>query len=186
MSVARIAGRYAKSLIDFAQEQGKLETVLGDMNAFKAATENKDLRMMLKSPIINTTKKRNILKAIFGESFDEMTMAFVNIVLTKGREEVLPEICQEFIGQYRKMKNITSATVISASELKEATLDKIKDKIKNEMTQGGEVEVTTKVDPSLLGGFVIEIGDKLYDASVATRLNNLRKEFTGSAYQKTM
>ena len=180
MSVARIAGRYAKSLIDLAQEQGKLETILGDMSAFKTATENKDLHMMLKSPIINTTKKRNILKSLFGESFDEMTMAFVNIVLTKGREEFLPEICQEFVGQYQQIKNITSATVISATALKEDTLEKIKDKIRTEMTDGnGDVQVTTKVDASLLGGFVIEIGDKLYDASVATSLKNLRKEFTG-------
>ncbi len=181
MSVAKIAGRYAKSLIDLAQEQGKLETVIGDMNAFKEATGNKDLHMMLKSPIINTTKKRNILTAIFGESFDEMTMAFVNIVLTKGREEALPEICEEFISQYRKIKNITSATVTSAAALNDETLNKIKNKIRSEMNQnGGEVEIETKVDPSLLGGFVIEIGDKLYDASVATRLKKLRKEFTGS------
>ncbi len=181
MSIARIAGRYAKSLIDLAKEQGKLETILGDMNAFRTATENRDFTLMLKSPIINTTKKRNILKAIFGESFDEMTMAFINIVLTKGREEFLPEICQEFVGQYREMKNITSAIVTSATELQDDTLNKIKDKIRSEMTKGGEVEVTTKVDPSILGGFVIEIGDQLYDASVATRLKNLRKEFTGSA-----
>ena len=181
MSVFKIAGRYAKSLIDLAQEQGKLETVLGDMNSFKAATENRDMLMMLKSPIINTTKKRSILTAVFEESFDEMTMAFVNIVLTKGREEALPEICTEFINQYRSIKNITSATVTSAVALNEETLDKIKNKIRSEMSQsGGEVEVETKVDESLLGGFVIEIGDKLYDASVATRLKKLRKEFTGS------
>ena len=180
MSVAKLAGRYAKSLIDLAQEQGKLETVLGDIQAFKAANENRDMYMMLKSPIINPTKKRSIIKAIFGESFDEMTMAFTNIVLTKGREEYLPEICEEFINQYRGIKNIISATVISATPLKEDTLRKIKDKIRTEMAQDGTVEVETKIDASLLGGFIIEIGDSLYDASVATRLNKLRKEFSGS------
>lgn len=181
MSVAKIAGRYAKSLIDLAKEQGKLETVVGDINAFKEASGNKDLYMMLKSPIINTTKKRSILKEIFGGSFDEMTMAFINIVLTKGREEALPEICNEFVNQYRSMKNITSATVTSAAALTDETLGKIKSKIQTEMSQGGgEVQIETKVDPSLIGGFVIEIGDKLYDASVATRLKKLRKEFTGS------
>ena len=82
MSVAKLAGRYAKSLIDLAQEQGKLETILGDIQAFKAANENRDMYMMLKSPIINPTKKRSIIEAIFEESFDEMTMAFTNIVLT--------------------------------------------------------------------------------------------------------
>ncbi len=180
MSVAKIAGRYAKSLIDLAQEQGKLETILGDIQAFKAANENRDMYMMLKSPIINPTKKRSIIQAIFGESFDEMTMAFTNIVLTKGREEYLPEICEEFISQYKGLKNIISATVVSATPLKEETLSKIQDKIRSEMAQGGTVEIETRIDASLLGGFVIEIGDSLYDASVATRLNKLRKEFTGS------
>ena len=180
MSVAKLAGRYAKSLIDLAQEQGKLETILGDIQAFKAANENRDLYMMLKSPIINPTKKRSIIEAIFEESFDEMTMAFTNIVLTKGREEYLPEICEEFINQYKGLKNIISATVVSATPLKEETLSKIKDKIHSEMTQGGTVEIETRIDASLLGGFVIEIGDSLYDASVVTRLNKLRKEFTGS------
>ena len=180
MSVSKLAGRYAKSLIDLAQEQGKLETILGDIQAFKAANENRDMYMMLKSPIINTTKKSNIITELFGESFDEMTMAFTKIILTKGREEFLPEICDEFINQYRSIKNITNAVVISAAPLKEETLEKIKNKIQSEMAQGGTVEVETKVDPSLLGGFVIEIGDSLYDASVATRLNKLKKEFTGS------
>ena len=64
--------------------------------------------------------------------------------------------------------------------MNEETLSKIKDKIHSEMTQGGTVEIETRIDASLLGGFVIEIGDSLYDASVVTRLNKLRKEFTGS------
>lgn len=176
MSVTKLAGRYAKSLLDLAQEQGKLDTILGDVESFREATKNRDFYLMLKSPIINTTKKRNIIKAIFEERFDKMTMAFTNIVLTKGREQYLPEICEEFVNQYRRLKNITSATVISAAPLKSETLDKIKDKIRSEMTDGGTVEIQTKVDASLLGGFVIEIGDKLYDASVATRLKKLKKE----------
>lgn len=176
MSVTKLAGRYAKSLLDLAREQDKLETILGDVESFKGAINNRDFYLMLKSPIINTTKKRNIIKAIFEGKLDKMTMAFTNIVLTKGREQYLPEICEEFVNQYRRLKNITSATVISAAPLKPETLDKIKDKIRSEMADGGTVEIETKVDTSLLGGFVIEIGDKLYDASVSTRLKKLKKE----------
>ncbi|HFC00517.1 MAG TPA: ATP synthase F1 subunit delta [Phaeodactylibacter sp.] len=176
MSVTKLAGRYAKSLLDLAQEQGKLDTILGDVESFKEATNNRDFYLMLKSPIVNATKKRNIIKAIFEEGFDKMTMAFTDIILTKGREEYLPEICEEFINQYQGLKNITSATVISAAPLKPETLEKIKNKIRSEMTDGGTVEIETKVDASLLGGFVIKIGDKLYDASVASRLKKLKKE----------
>ena len=179
MSVSRIAGRYAKSLLDLAVEQGKLDTILGDVQSFKEATNNRDLFLMLKSPIINTDKKRSVVNAIFGDRLDQLTSAFVNIILTKGREEYLPEICDEFVNQYRGLKNITSATVTSAVALNDATLAKIKSKIMSEMTNGaGEVEVITKVDPALIGGFVIEVGDKLYDASVAHKLGKLRKEFS--------
>ena len=187
MSVSRIAGRYAKSLLDLAQEQGKLDTILQDVQSFKEATTNRDLFLMLKSPIINTDKKRNVVKAIFGDRMDQLTNAFVDIIMTKGREEFLPEICDEFVNQYRGLKNITSATVTSAVELNDATLTKIKNKIMTEMSNGaGEVEVVTKVDPSLIGGFVIEVGDKLYDASVAHKLGKLRKEFAGNDYQSKM
>ena len=187
MSVSRIAGRYAKSLLDLAQEQGKLDTILQDVKSFKEATTNRELFLMLKSPIINTDKKRNVVKAIFGDRMDQLTNAFVDIIMTKGREEFLPEICDEFVNQYRGLKNITSATVTSAVELNDATLTKIKNKIMTEMSNGaGEVEVVTKVDPSLIGGFVIEVGDKLYDASVAHKLGKLRKEFAGNDYQSKM
>ena len=185
MSVSRIAGRYAKSLLDLAQEQGKLDTILADVQSFKEATTNRDLLLMLKSQIINTDKKRSVVSAIFGDRLDQLTNAFIDIIMRKGREQYLPEICDEFVNQYRGLKNITSATVTSAVALNEATLTKIKNKIMSEMTDGaGEVEVITKVDPALIGGFVIEVGDRLYDASVAHKLGKLKKEFAGDgSYQ---
>ena len=146
-----------------------------DLDIKNKSHKRPGLRMTLDYP-----EDWQFFEAIFEESFDEMTMAFTNIVLTKGREEYLPEICEEFINQYKGLKNIISATVVSATPLNEETLSKIKDKIHSEMTQGGTVEIETRIDASLLGGFVIEIGDSLYDASVVTRLNKLRKEFTGS------
>ena len=168
MSVSRIAGRYAKSLLDFAQEQGKVDTILNDVKSFKEATGNRDLYLMLKSPIITTDKKRNVIDAIFGDRMDKVTSTFFNIILTKGREEFIPEICDEFINQYRSTQNITNAKVTSAAPLNEGTLSKIRAKIMSEMGGStGDVEINTVVDPSLIGGFVIEIGDKLYDASVA-------------------
>ena len=182
MSVSRIAGRYAKSLLDLAQEQGKLDTILADVQSFKEATTNRDLLLMLKSPIINTDKKRSVVSAIFGDRLDKLTNAFIDIIMRKGREEYLPEICDEFVNQYRGLKSITSAKVTSAVALNDATLTKIKSKIMSEMANGAkEIELITKVDPSLIGGFVIEVGDRLYDASVAHKLGKLRKEFAGNS-----
>ena len=90
MSVSRIAGRYAKSLLDLAQEQGKLDTILQDVQSFKEATTNRDLFLMLKSPIINTDKKRNVVKAIFGDRMDQLTNAFVDIITVSYTHLTLP------------------------------------------------------------------------------------------------
>ena len=104
MSVSRIAARYAKSLIDLAVEQDKLERIKEDISAFLKATDNRDLYLMLKSPIINPSKKAQVLKALFAEDFDELSMAFFNIILNKNREALLPEIAEEFISQYKNVQ----------------------------------------------------------------------------------
>ena len=186
MSVIRIASRYAKSLLDLAKEQGKLDRVLTDVKTLQSAASNRDLYLMLKSPIINGGKKKQIIDALFADKFDILTMSFMNIVVNKGREDALPEIANEFVTQYKKLNQISTAKVTSAQPLSEAALEKIKAKLLSSNLTSNDVDIVTAVDPSLLGGFVIEIGDKLYDSSVAHKLNKLRKEFTGNAYKSSM
>ncbi len=182
MSVTRIASRYAKSLLDLAVSENNLDNVLNDMSSLNESSKNRDLYMMLKSPIINTKKKKDIVHAIFEESFDKMSMAFMNLILTKGRESYLPEISEEFLKQYKSLKKISEAIVTSAHKLSDEALEKIKGKLLASNLTSESVEITTKIDPSLIGGFIIEIGDKLYDASVAHKLNNLKKGFVGNTY----
>src|SRR5690349_22141032 len=103
----RIASRYAKSLIDLAIEQGKLDRILADMTAFAAATKLRDFALLLKSPIVNADKKEQVIKAIWGGKMDPLTMNFIQIILRKGRESGLDEIANEFIHQYREIKGIS-------------------------------------------------------------------------------
>ena len=182
MSVTRIASRYAKSLLDLAQEQNKLDRVLGDVEAFKKATEQRDFFLLLKSPIVNPDKKATILKEIFSGKFDELTMAFINIVLRKGREGYLPDIVEEFLSQYRALKNISTVKLTTAKEISEASLNAIRQQLKSSSATEANIEIETAVDPSLIGGFVIEFDDKLYDASVAHKLGQLKKQFSGNQY----
>ena len=184
MSVTRIASRYAKSLIDLAQEQGKLDRILEDINAFKKAVGNRDLYLLLKSPIINITKKQQILTAIFEGKFDEMTMAFMRIILGKAREAYLPEIADEFILQYKTINHISTIRLTTAAPLGEGVLANIKAKLLESANTEENVEIETKVDPNLLGGFVIEFDDKLYDASVSHRIEKLKKEFSKNLFVK--
>ncbi len=184
MSVTRIASRYAKSLLDLAQEQGKLERILEDINTLKESVKNRDLYLLFKSPIINGTKKLQIVDALFAGKFDEMTMGFARIVINKGREMHLPEIADEFIQQYKVLKHISTIKVTTATPLGDAALAKIKEQLLNSSATDQEVEIETKVDPSLIGGFVIEFDDQLYDASVVHQMDKLKKEFSKNLYVK--
>ena len=178
MSVTRISARYAKSLLDLAIEQNKLDRILEDVQALKKATGQRDLLLLLKSPIVNPSKKATILKEIFSGKVDELTMAFINLIVAKGRESVLPEIAEEFISQYREMKSISTIKLTTATPWNDAQIEGIRKKILASDDSRKAVEIISSVDPELIGGFVIEMGDQLYDASVAHQLEQLRKEFS--------
>jgi F-type H+-transporting ATPase subunit delta len=181
--MSRVAGRYAKSLMDLAIEQGKLQTVVGDIEQLATAVKNRDLYLMLKSPIINGDKKESVMGILFGESFDNMTMSFINICISKGREELLPEIASDFLAEYKRMRGITEVKLRTATPLSQDAIEAIREKLLTSSTTAKNVEIETVVDPSLIGGYVIEFGDKLYDASVVNKLAVLKKEFAGNLYE---
>jgi len=177
MSVTRIATRYAKSLVDLAKEQNKLDRIKTDIDQFKAAIENRDFEMMLKSPIIKPTKKQQIFDALFKDKFDEMTLAFLGIVLRKNRGENLEGIADSFIDQYQAINKVSTIVLTTATPLEDGALEQIKAKFLESADTSQKIDIKTKVDPALIGGFVVEFDDKLYDASVAHKLDKLRKEF---------
>jgi F-type H+-transporting ATPase subunit delta len=124
------------------------------------------------------------LKLFFSEKFDELTLAFINIILRKGRESYLPEIATEFVEQYKELKDITTVKVTSATPLTAAALERIKTRLANSEATRANIELETAIDKNLIGGFKFEFGDKLYDASVKHQLELLRKELTSNEYLK--
>jgi F-type H+-transporting ATPase subunit delta len=138
--------------------------------------ENRDFAVFLKSPIIHVEKKMEVFNALFEGKVEGETLNFYQLVVQKGREKVLPLIMQHVIEEYKKMKGITTVTITSASEMSEKEFDRISDKLRKSGMASENVEYIQKIDPAIIGGFVIEIGDKLYDASVAGKLKKLRKE----------
>lgn len=175
MSVQRIAGRYAKSLLDLAQEQNKLDRVLEDVKSFQSASKNRDFYLLLKSPIVNARKKLSILDALFLDKYDETTMAFLRILVNKGREPYLPEVAEEFIAQYKKIKHISTVKVTTAQPMTAAALKALKAKLTSSDATAKEVEIETAVNAELIGGFVLELDDKIYDASVAQKLEDVKR-----------
>ena len=180
MSASKIASRYAKSLLDLSLEQGSLEKVMGDISILHEALTVRELVLMLKSPIIHGAKKNQILDSIFSESFEKMTSSFIQIIVKKGREQYLPEIVKSFIDQYRSIKEISGVKLITAVKLSDSIIKSIKEKCLSSTITAKSVEISTEVKPDIIGGFILEIGDKKYDASVANKLNALRKTLTSN------
>ncbi|MES2376242.1 MAG: ATP synthase F1 subunit delta [Bacteroidota bacterium] len=176
MSELTVAARYAKSIIDLSQEQKALEDVKNDMLFFlKTLRANAQLVAVLSNPIISHQKKLAILTALFEDKMNKVTLAFFKLMINKGRGDVLYTTAHEFVNQYDVLKHITQATVVSATTLSEANKAKILAEIKTAV--GGEVFLEAKVDPELIGGFVLTVGDKQVDTSIANNLKKLKKNF---------
>lgn len=176
MSVNRIATRYAKSLLDLARETGRTEAVRDDMETFRSALASRDFVLMLKSPMIHADKKISVMEAIFEGKLSPLSLDFLRICARKGREGLLPEIAGAFEAQYRALKNILSARLVTAAPVDGDLQQVLADRIRQAGLASGEIEWETRVDDKLLGGFVLELGDLRYDASVARQLDQLRKE----------
>lgn len=185
MANYRAAARYAKSFLDLGIEQNLLSQFHDDMTLVDAAMESKELRLLAKSPIIKPSKKTAIFKTIFSDKVSETTMSFFNIIINKGRENLLPEIVDSFLDQYKKHKKITPIKLTTATQVEPKLLEDIKARLLQSVVTQNEVEIETSVDEDLIGGFVIEVGDKLYDASVLHKLNKIKKQFTENKYIKS-
>ncbi|MBD1423569.1 F0F1 ATP synthase subunit delta [Sphingobacterium chuzhouense] len=176
MSIFTVASRYAKSLLDLAQEQGQLDAVKKDMESVVSVLKsNSELLAILKNPIISGDKKRNILAAIFEGKISPTIVSFFYILVNKGRAAILLDIAQEFVREYNEAKGIVKASVTSATALSEANLAELQQIITGEIK--AEVILKNIVDPSLIGGFVVRVGDRQIDASIAGKLNKLEKHF---------
>lgn len=136
--------------------------------------ENKNLLNLFKSPVVQGDKKTNVVKKIFGNIFNPITISFIEIIIRKRREMFLPAVANSFIAQYRNLNGITEAVVKTAIPLDDKKKELI---ISHLATQTGKkIELKQSVDPNLIGGMIVQIGDKLYDASVAGKLKKAKKE----------
>ena len=178
MSVQRIASWYAKSLLDLAIDRNEVDLVLQDMNYVKAALKSRDLFLMIKSPIVSSDKKLSIFRKIFDGKIQKMTSSFFEIMTRKSRENHLPEIVDSFIEQYKAYRQISTVIIKTAVPLSESALNAIKEKLAASPDTMKNLELDVVVDPALLGGFTLEFEGKQYDSSIASKLKELRKQFS--------
>ncbi|TDQ06661.1 ATP synthase F1 subunit delta [Pedobacter metabolipauper] len=177
MSENKAASRYAKSLIDLSNEQNSFEEVKNDMVLLaRIIDENPELEAILKNPIVPLDKKAGILNDLFGSKVQSLTTIYMKLVVAKGRSAILFDTAKAFVAQYNAIKGIVTAEVTSAVELTAANREEIVAIVKREMN-AKEVLIKEKLNDKLIGGFILKVGDKQFDASIASGLNKLKKEF---------
>jgi F-type H+-transporting ATPase subunit delta len=182
MSNPRLAVRYAKSLIDLAQEKNQLDEVFNDMKFLqRICKSSREFIGLLKSPIIQEDKKNKIIGSIITGKVSTTTSLFVKLLATKKRESNLPEIIDSFIEQYNELKGIHKVRLTTAMPLSDELQNTFISKIKT-ANNISNIELHTVVDEKLVGGFVLEMEGKLVDASILRDLKDVKTQFQNNDY----
>ena len=157
---SRAASRYAKSLIELSLEKGELDKVFADMQLIQSVCkDSRDFVTLLQSPVVKADAKEKILKAIFADKVSSITINFLIVIAHK---------------------NILRTIIRSVNGVGESVKKKVSEIVKN--TYNSEVEIIEEHDAKLIGGFVLKVGDKQLDASIKTKLEKLRKDFSDNPY----
>ncbi|MFK7952596.1 MAG: ATP synthase F1 subunit delta [Ekhidna sp.] len=177
MSAGRIAVRYATPIIELAEEKKVIDKVKADMDMFVSiCAEDRDFALMLKSPIISNLKKADILTKIFAGKVQDLTLKAFDVVTKKNRESLLEEIAQAYLELYNTKKGLAKVSVTTSSKIN-AEQKKAFEKLAKEMT-GKDPILNEKVDPEIIGGYVLSLGDTQLDQSVSGQLKDLKLKFS--------
>ncbi|WP_205508685.1 ATP synthase F1 subunit delta [Longitalea arenae] len=178
----RLAARYAKSLIDLANEKNQLESVYNDMLFLQTlCKESRDFLVLLRSPVVKADKKGAIVEAVTKGKVSELTASFNRLLINKGRESNLPEVIVSFIDQYKEQKGIHTIKLTTAVPVTEDVKKQIIGQIQKQ-TSLNNIDLKATVDEDIIGGFVLEIGDTLVDASIAYDLNKIKSQFMNNDF----
>lgn len=182
MRQSKVASRYAKALFDLALETSVLENVKEDIQLIGASTIG-ELNTVMMSPVIRGDKKEKIFAAVFGDKVNALTISFFNLLFRKGREVAIREIMDAYMELYRVHHKIQRVEITTAVSVSEQVHQQILESIKQVEGYGeSSFEVEAKVDPSIVGGFVLQVGDMLFDASIRHDLQVIRKQFIDNMY----
>ncbi len=181
MKDARPALRYAKAILNLAKDTKAETEVNADMQLIASTvSENDDLEVMLNSPVIKASDKKKVLNALFSGKINNISLGLFNLLEENKRMNMLLSIAKQYSIIYDFLKRIQVASVTTAVPLTSDLEKKVMAKIV-ELT-GNKASLENIVNPNVLGGFILRVGDVQYDASISNHLNELRKEFDNSHF----
>lgn len=182
MNNPRLAQRYAKSLVDISMEMNQFDEVRKDVLLLQhVMNSSRELVVVLNSPIIKSDKKYKILGAVTQGKISKISQTFLKLLCSKNREANLPGIADSFLQQYNTIKGLHTAQLTTATKLSEEMVSTFVSKIKTSSSIE-HLTLETKVDESLIGGFILEMEGKLIDASILRDLTDVKKQFANNDY----
>lgn len=181
MLIDRIAQRYARSVYALAAEKGQVELFLKEFKQLKALIDGSaELRRFLNNPVITAERRVAILRKVFAGHVEAVTMTLIEALARRHRAHVLPYIARMYVEAYQRAKNITPVTVRTTVGLTPAQREAVTRQVTAALKT--QVELTEVADPAVLGGVILTVGDRRYDASLASELRALRKQFEENPY----
>ena len=181
MKNARAALRYAKAILNLAKDSNSESVVNEDMQLIAATiADSKELSIVLESPVIKAADKMNVLKATFSSKINNITLGLFNLLQENKRIEMLEAIAKQYTIIYDFDKNIQVAKVTTAVPISPEIEAQVLAKIV--ALTGEKANLENEINPSILGGFILRVGDVQYDASISNHLSELKKEFDNSHY----
>lgn len=175
MDQSKINVRYAKAFFTLAKEKGLTSEFRKDAGLISnvCATSN-DFNLLLESPIIKTSQKIKAIKSIFTGHVNNLSVNFLVLIAENNREKNIPGIFRNLEDLYRTEEGVKTAVFTSAQPLNDAILLQVKQILETEFN--AKVELSQKVNTELIGGFVLRVEDKQYDASISTQLRKIKEQ----------
>lgn len=180
----RIGLRYARSIYGLAKEKGLVKETLADMQMLAETSKgSRELLAVLRSPIISGDAKHNVLTKLFGAHFTSaISPLLVDILVRKGREQYLAAVAHGFVAIYDEENKVKRGVLKTATPLNAASLAQIQSTM--EARTGEKFEMVVEIDPTLIGGFTLKVGDTLFDGSISSSLRTMSQEFKKNMYIK--
>lgn len=177
MLTSKVAKRYAQGLLDFTNESSQTATVFSEMkDVVKIMKESADLNKFFMTPYIDSKKKVEVANEIF-KGLSVSSKNLITLVIKHGRESQLKNIAQEFINKVEDISGVQRVTVTTATQLSKENLDEIL-RNSNLVNTNANFDLRLNIKPEILGGYILRVGDQQIDASVKSKLNQVKKDFS--------
>jgi len=171
----RVTVRYAKSFVELAAEQKIIMACYNDIEIlFASLNQYSEFFGFIVNPELSLLKKMELINRLFGKNFQQLSLRFIELIISKNREEYLIDICRNCLDIIRQKEGISSANLSTAFELNSELIRQIRTTFEQKTNR--TIELTTNTDPTLIGGFIFTIDGEQYDASIASRLLLVKKQ----------